>query len=294
MLYPRGSVVTSGWPRAACSESCVMWFPCCCAAWSPERPFSHLPCISFLPAGIPWCLPCIDSLSGRCARQLIKVLPGPLQSPTSFLSCEPVCCWPLWMLRYQACWLVVLPHSFPVGIFTAVDMLLLAWVLHPLFQNKWGVSSTEPWVFHTRAKEEEGWHPRQEHHRLCNLVIFQEGFYSIFILLQDLNPSSDALDGVFEQLSFHCSSQRHSPQLSRIYHLSHYFLFLKTHVILYTCSCEHMWSFMMLFFCICVIFCAHSRVYLAGLQIMRVKVIFYSYSVSTDPRKTLNINTVVF
>lgn len=58
-----------------------------------------------------------------------------------------------------------------------------AWVLHPLFQNKWDDSSAEPWVFHTRAKEEELWHPRQEHHRFCNLVIVQEGFYSIFILL---------------------------------------------------------------------------------------------------------------
>lgn len=62
---------------------------------------------------------------------------------------EPVCCLRRW--PYEACWSVVLPYLFTIEVLTTVAMLLLARVLYPLFQSKWGISSSKLWILHAPA-----------------------------------------------------------------------------------------------------------------------------------------------
>lgn len=75
MLCLRGLVDTNGWPRDVCSEPVLNWFSCFYALWNPAWSIC-MSTLHFLPAGSPWCLLCTDSLWGKCAQELIKVLPG--------------------------------------------------------------------------------------------------------------------------------------------------------------------------------------------------------------------------
>lgn len=85
--------------------------------------------LHFFPAGSPWCLLCTDSLWGKCAQGLIKVLPGSFLGSILLPPGEPMCC--LWRWPYEACWSVVLPFLFTIEVLTTVAMLLLARVLYP-------------------------------------------------------------------------------------------------------------------------------------------------------------------
>lgn len=75
MLCLRALVDTNGWPRDVCSEPVLNWFSCFYALWNPAWSIC-MSTLHFLPAGSPWYLLCTDSLWGKCAQELIKVLPG--------------------------------------------------------------------------------------------------------------------------------------------------------------------------------------------------------------------------
>lgn len=222
--------------------------------------------LHFFPAGSPWCLLCTDSLWGKCAQGLIKVLPGSFLGSILLPPGEPVCC--LWRWPYEACWSVVLPFLFTIEVLTAVAMLLLARVLYPYSR----VSEASPLqsygFFMLWLKWRSAVIPRQKCLRLYFSHLQSSNFSRVILLYFHLIVWLlrwcvwTVLLALFftETLS----------SVSKIYHL--YSLFFVSSNL---CDFVYLfrWSFMILFFYICIILCAYFKVYLAGPQIMRVKVI---------------------